>query len=92
MLGYKNTELYRINSVIATAGFFCVRILIIPVAWWHFWLHRIELYEFTFSSTLYYATIILLILSDLQNIDWFSRMYKSTKRNLSSAKTEKQTQ
>ena len=91
MLGYKDTKLYRINSVIATAGFFCVRILIMPIAWWHFWLHRSEMYEFT-SSTFYYASIVLLILSDLQNIDWFSKLYASTKRNMCSAKTEKHKQ
>lgn len=88
MTGFKDTKLYRINTVIASAGFFCVRILVIPFAWYHFWINRIELYEFTMSSYLYYGTIGLFVLSDLQNIDWNKRLYQSAVRAMKQNKKD----
>lgn len=82
MFGYKDTITYKINSIILTAGFFFVRILVIPFFWYNFLLNRNEVYELTHSLTLYYTTMMLLVLTDIQNLCWFTKLYKSTKINL----------
>ena len=81
MFGYKNTALYRYNSIMATVGFFIVRILTIVPAWVSFISQRKEVFEFSYNIYLYYGTIVMLVLSDLQNLDWCYRLYQSTVRS-----------
>ncbi|CBY06792.1 unnamed protein product [Oikopleura dioica] len=77
MFGFKKSKFYFWNNRIACWGFFLVRIVVIPIAWYHFYLHSTEFYMFTENIYYYAATIIMLILSDWQNINWFSRLYAS---------------
>ena len=83
MFGYKESELYKMNSLVATVGFFIVRILVIPFSWYNFYVFRQELFDFTKSYVLFYGTIVMLILSDCQNLDWCYRLYTSTRRAFS---------
>ena len=91
MFGQKNTNLYKYNSVVATVGFFIVRILTIVPAWVSFISQRKEVYEFSYNSYLYYGTIIMLILSDLQNLDWCYRLYQSTLRSFNPVSAKSKT-
>jgi hypothetical protein len=83
----RDSDLFKYNTLITTVGFFCVRILVIPFAWFHFYQMREEMFQLTNNVYLYHATIMLLILSDLQNIDWCKRLYASTLKSFSKKKT-----
>lgn len=86
MFNQRNTKLYVFNYFILVIGFFLVRIAVIPFAWIQMYTNKSTLLAIGGTGLPAYAlfgfVIVLCILADMQNIDWFRRMFSGFQKTL----------
>jgi len=86
MFNQRKTNLYIVNYFVLVVGFFLVRVAIIPFAWYQLFTKKEILLAIGGTGLSAYALfgfiIVVCILSDMQNIDWFKRMFAGLQRTL----------